>query len=88
MYARPGCHLCDEALALLLALGDAMDEKPIIEEVNILEDLALYARYRHSVPVISVKGDAGDQVLYAPITAPALCQALNIDQGCSDDARE
>ena len=63
-----------------------MDEKPIIKEVNILEDPALYARYRHSVPVICVDPDAGGELLYAPITAAALRQALDIDQGYADDS--
>jgi glutaredoxin len=88
LYTKPGCQLCDEALDLLLCLGNAMEEKPIIDEVNILEAPELYARYRNTVPVIAVDKDASRQILYAPISAAALRAALDIDFGCSDDTKD
>jgi glutaredoxin len=77
LYTKPGCHLCDEALALLLSLGDEMDKELSITEVNILEDPTLYTRYRHAIPVIVVDPDAGGPTLHAPITAPVLRRALS-----------
>jgi glutaredoxin len=79
LYTKPGCHLCDEALDLLLMLGDELDEKLDIEEINILENPELYARYRHTIPVITIDPQADGPGLCAPITASALRQALGLD---------
>ena len=43
LYSRPGCHLCDEARAVLeRARGRAAFE---IDEINIETDDGLHARY-------------------------------------------
>jgi hypothetical protein len=79
LYTKPGCHLCDEVLDLLLILGDELDEKLGIKEINILEEPGLYARYRHTIPVITIDPDADGLTLYAPITPSALRRALGLD---------
>lgn len=71
VYLRPGCHLCEEAEDLLLALAPELELA--ITRVNILEEAALYERYRWSIPVIVIAGGA---TLAAPIDEPALRQAL------------
>jgi hypothetical protein len=56
LYARPECHLCDEAragLAAMLADGPAFD----LEEVNIESDDELHARYLERIPVIELDGE-------------------------------
>lgn len=50
LYSKPGCHLCDEARDLLEELrGERGFE---IEEIDITRDEALFALYRHEIPVI------------------------------------
>lgn len=71
LYSRPGCHLCDDAADLLEQLAQRI---PIdIVEVNILNDLDLYERYKHSIPVVAL---AGGSTLAAPIRADALERLL------------
>ena len=73
-YTRPGCHLCDDALDLLLDLDDELDARLCIEQVNILQDPELYARYRYRIPVIRV--EPGGPTLYAPINEVDLRREL------------
>ncbi len=81
LYTKPGCHLCDDALDLLVTLRDEVREGFTIEETNILEDQDLYARYRHAIPVICVDPDAGGPTVFAPITVSKLRNALSWDRG-------
>ncbi len=74
LYTKPGCCLCDDALDLLFDIDDELDNKFSIEQVNILQDPALYARYRTSIPVIYIDPDG--PTLYAPIDAADLRRAL------------
>jgi len=50
LYTRAGCHLCDEALAVLTRHG----LRP--EVVDIDRDPDLIARYGDSVPVVLIDG--------------------------------
>lgn len=50
LITRQGCHLCDEALSLLRALG----VEPELADVDA--DEALYALYDWRVPVVLVDG--------------------------------
>ena len=54
LYGRPGCHLCDEARALLTGL--LADSGGELTEVDIESDDALLARYLERIPVIEVDG--------------------------------
>lgn len=54
IYTRPGCHLCEDAKANILAAGCSGDFA--IEEINIDEDATLKARYQHDIPVILING--------------------------------
>lgn len=53
-YTRPGCHLCEEAKAAILA-SICADEIEI-EEIDIDEDAELYERYKYDIPVILING--------------------------------
>jgi glutaredoxin len=56
LYARPDCHLCDEARRQLLDLrADGLDFE--LEEVNIETDEQLHARYLERIPVVEVDGE-------------------------------
>jgi hypothetical protein len=56
LYARPECHLCDEARAELQALlADGVEFQ--LEEVNIESDDGLHARYLERIPVVELDGE-------------------------------
>ena len=50
LYGRPGCHLCDDARAVLDRVGHPF------EEVDIESDDALLARYLERIPVVALNG--------------------------------
>ena len=55
IYGRPGCHLCDDAAAVLERIrADAPFE---LRTVNIEEDDALLRAYLVRIPVVSVDGE-------------------------------
>lgn len=58
LYAKPGCHLCDDARALLddLAASLAPDAMFLLDERDIRLDPDLFDRYRLRIPVITVDG--------------------------------
>jgi hypothetical protein len=56
LYARPECHLCDEARSGLEALrADGVDFE--IDEVNIETDDDLHTRFLERIPVIELEGE-------------------------------
>lgn len=54
LYTKPGCHLCEEAKAQMLA-ADCSDEY-ILEEVNIETDPRLRELYGWEIPVVFING--------------------------------
>ncbi|HKT40133.1 MAG TPA: glutaredoxin family protein [Ktedonobacterales bacterium] len=57
LYAKAGCHLCDEARAYLEdALADLSQNRLDLREIDIRSDPALFERYRYRIPVITVDG--------------------------------
>ena len=56
LYARPDCHLCDEAREELLALrADGAAFR--LEEVDIESDDALMHRLLERIPVVELEGE-------------------------------
>ena len=51
LYARPGCHLCEEARAMLERAGVTFDER------DIESDADLFKRYLERIPVIAIDGE-------------------------------
>jgi glutaredoxin len=52
LYGRPGCHLCDDALAVLRRIrADAPFD---LRTVNIEDDDALLRAYLERIPVVSL----------------------------------
>jgi glutaredoxin len=51
LYGRAGCHLCDDARALLERIGEPF------AEVDIETDDALLAAYLERIPVVAVDGE-------------------------------
>jgi glutaredoxin len=54
LYGKPGCHLCEEARAVVLAVRERHPFE--LEEVDITRDPALEAQYRERIPVIAIDG--------------------------------
>lgn len=54
LYTRPGCHLCEEAKAEMLAAN--CPDQYVLEEINIDEDAALKELYGWEIPVIFING--------------------------------
>lgn len=54
LYAKAGCHLCDDARERLEDL--AADHHLTFDEVDIRRDPAIFERYRYRIPVITVDG--------------------------------
>ena len=56
LYARPDCHLCDEAREELLEIRAAGADFRI-EEVDIERDQGLLRRFLERIPVVEVEGE-------------------------------
>lgn len=54
IYSRPGCHLCDEAKAVIQNAG--VSERFILEEINIESDQELLRKYKYDIPVVTIDG--------------------------------
>jgi glutaredoxin len=55
MLGKPGCHLCDDARAVI---ADVLTEYPAVtfDERSILDDPALIAEYAEEIPVVLIDG--------------------------------
>lgn len=82
LYMRPGCHLCEDAAELLSQLG--RQTPLVVREVNILGDVDLYERYKHSIPVVAIDGGP---TLAAPIDRAALAGALRLPKEAGHAAK-
>ena len=58
LYTRPGCHLCDDARAVVQAVCTELGES--FEEVDITTDDELEDRFSDDVPVTFVDGRQHD----------------------------
>jgi hypothetical protein len=58
LIGKPGCHLCERAHAVISqVIGDQDIE---FEELSLLDDPGLMARYSDEIPVILVNGKVHD----------------------------
>ena len=55
VYSRPGCHLCEEALAAIVALHEE-GYRFALHEIDIESDELLLRRYLERIPVVEVDG--------------------------------
>jgi glutaredoxin len=51
LYGKPGCHLCDDARAVLERVGAPF------AEVDITSDDARHAAYLERIPVVTLDGE-------------------------------
>ena len=56
LYDRAGCHLCDDALAIVEQEVAAVPGA-VLERVDVDSDPALQARYGELVPVVEIDGE-------------------------------
>ena len=54
IYSRPGCHLCDEAKAVIQNAGHT--DRFSLEEINIESDNELLRKYKYDIPVVTIDG--------------------------------
>jgi glutaredoxin len=55
LYGKPGCHLCDDALATVERVS-ARRGVPV-EQVDVSRDPVLFARYGERIPVVEIDGE-------------------------------
>ncbi len=70
LYAKPGCHLCEQATADLSRLQRRHPHS--LEVVDISQNSELMARYGLRIPVLVIAGREFD----APLDATAIERAL------------
>ena len=62
LIGKPGCHLCDDARDVVAAVRDELAANPDapateLDELSILDDEELAARYAEEIPVLLVDGE-------------------------------
>jgi glutaredoxin len=58
LYSRPGCHLCDDARAIIESVCAELGES--YDEVDITTSHDLLARFGEEIPVTFVDGEQHD----------------------------
>jgi hypothetical protein len=62
VYSRPGCHLCEQAIAAIVALhGEGY--RFALHEVDIESDELLLRRHLEKIPVVEVDGIAVSELV-------------------------
>ncbi len=55
LLGRPGCHLCDDARAIVTEVIAQVPGVDFVEQ-SILDDAELLAQYRDEIPVVLIDG--------------------------------
>jgi hypothetical protein len=55
LYGKPGCHLCDDARAVVLAARAGREVELV--EVDVTLDPGLHRRYGERIPVVALDGE-------------------------------
>jgi glutaredoxin len=72
LYSKPGCHLCEDARAVIDTVCAELNEK--YDEIDITTSADLLRRYADEIPVTSVDGKQLDFWRVDPVR---LREALN-----------
>ena len=56
LIGKPGCHLCDDAEAVVASVLVDFPNQVSLTKQNILEDDDLFARYSEEIPVLLING--------------------------------
>ncbi len=71
LVGKPGCHLCDDAREVVLAV--CAETGTDVEEVSVLDDPVLNDRFGEFIPVVLIDGEQHD---FWRISADRLRRAL------------
>jgi glutaredoxin len=55
MMGKPGCHLCDDARAIVRTVLDDFPETEFVEH-NILDDAEMFETMKDDIPIVVVNG--------------------------------
>ena len=70
VYSRPGCHLCEEAIAAIVSLhGEGY--RFALHEVDIESDELLLRRHLERIPVIEIDGAVVSELLLDEVAVRA-----------------
>ncbi|OIQ64610.1 hypothetical protein GALL_538400 [mine drainage metagenome] len=64
LIGRPGCHLCEAAHEVVHHVMDPADR---FEELSLLDDPELMAKYSEDIPVVLINGQVHDFLRIDPI---------------------
>ena len=57
LIGKPGCHLCEDAEAVVATVVETLSELPIqVEELSIEDDKDLFDSYWDQIPVLLING--------------------------------
>jgi glutaredoxin len=62
VYSRPGCHLCEEAIAAIVELRKE-GLRFELREIDIEGDDELHARYLERIPVVELDGETVSELV-------------------------
>jgi glutaredoxin len=65
LYGKPGCHLCEDAHAAVLAVTAAREDVEL-REVDVTMDPVLERRYGLRIPVLELDGEELFQYVVDP----------------------
>lgn len=54
LYTKPGCHLCDNAKAAILAVRQEISFE--LKEIDIRLDAELFDLYKFDIPIVTIDG--------------------------------
>jgi hypothetical protein len=78
LYSRPGCHLCEVALAELVALhGEGYRFE--LREVDIESDEALLKRMLERIPVVELNGEVVSELFLDRTSVRARLDTVGAD---------
>jgi glutaredoxin len=78
LYSRPGCHLCDRALAQLVDLH-AEGYRFELREVDIESDEALLRRMLERIPVVEIDGEVVSELILDQTSVRARLDTVGVD---------
>jgi hypothetical protein len=78
VYSRPGCHLCEEAVAAIVALhGEGYRFE--LREVDIESDEALLRSMLERIPVVELDGERVSELILDPAELRARLDTVGAD---------
>jgi len=84
VYSRPGCHLCEQAVAELAALH-ADGYRFELHEVDIEDEETLLLRMLERIPVVEVDGEVASELVLDRAAVLARLDTVTGDDGRAGD---